>query len=80
MGIFPVLWASYGAELARDLHAVLERVRRGGEVVIEQDHKPVAVLGSVGSVDPQKRTISESIALAEERERQRGYAITLDPD
>ena len=32
------------AELARDLHAVLERVRQGVEVVIEQDHRPVAVI------------------------------------
>jgi hypothetical protein len=29
---------------------------------------------------PQGRTISESIRLAEQRERERGYAVTLDPD
>ncbi len=32
------------AELARDLHAVLERVRQGVEIVIEQDSRPIAVL------------------------------------
>jgi antitoxin (DNA-binding transcriptional repressor) of toxin-antitoxin stability system len=32
------------AELARDVHAVLEKVRQGMEVVIEQDSCPVAVL------------------------------------
>ncbi len=32
------------AELARDLHTVLEKVRQGVEVVIEQDSRPVAVL------------------------------------
>jgi antitoxin (DNA-binding transcriptional repressor) of toxin-antitoxin stability system len=32
------------AELARDLHAVLAKVRQGVEVVIEQDHRPVAIL------------------------------------
>ena len=32
------------AELARDVHAVLEKVREGAEVVIEQDHRPVAVI------------------------------------
>jgi antitoxin (DNA-binding transcriptional repressor) of toxin-antitoxin stability system len=32
------------SELARDLHGVLERVRQGVEIVIEQDHRPVAVL------------------------------------
>ena len=32
------------AELARDLHTVLEKVRQGVEVVIERDSRPVAVL------------------------------------
>jgi antitoxin (DNA-binding transcriptional repressor) of toxin-antitoxin stability system len=32
------------AELARDLHSVLHKVRQGVEVVIEQDSRPVAVL------------------------------------
>ena len=32
------------AELARDLHTVLDKVRQGVEVVIEQDSRPVAVL------------------------------------
>ena len=32
------------AEVARDLHAVLEQVRQGVEVVIEQDHRAVAVI------------------------------------
>jgi antitoxin (DNA-binding transcriptional repressor) of toxin-antitoxin stability system len=32
------------AELARDLHTVLEKVRQGVEVIIEQDSRPVAVL------------------------------------
>ncbi len=32
------------AELARDVHAVLEKVRQGVEVVIEQGNRPVAVL------------------------------------
>jgi antitoxin (DNA-binding transcriptional repressor) of toxin-antitoxin stability system len=32
------------AELARDVHAVLAKVRLGVEVIIEQDGHPVAVL------------------------------------
>jgi antitoxin (DNA-binding transcriptional repressor) of toxin-antitoxin stability system len=32
------------AELARDLHAVLEQVRQGAEVIVERDSKPVAVI------------------------------------
>jgi antitoxin (DNA-binding transcriptional repressor) of toxin-antitoxin stability system len=32
------------AELARDLHAVLEKVMEGVEVIIERDQRPVAVI------------------------------------
>jgi antitoxin (DNA-binding transcriptional repressor) of toxin-antitoxin stability system len=32
------------AEFTRDIHAVLDKVRQGIEVVIEQDSRPVAVL------------------------------------
>lgn len=32
------------AELARDLHEVIEKVRQGAEVVIEQESRPVAVI------------------------------------
>lgn len=49
------------AELARDLHAVLEKVRQGVEVVVEQDLQPVAI------IRPPKRSgrpISECIASA----------------
>ena len=34
------------AEVARDLRAVLAKVQQGVEVVIEQDHRPIAVLKS----------------------------------
>jgi hypothetical protein len=33
------------AELARDLHAVLEKARQGVEVVVEYDHGPAVVIG-----------------------------------
>jgi len=49
------------AELARDLHAVLAKVQEGVEVIVEQDHRPVAMI----STPPRKgRRLSESIALA----------------
>jgi len=32
------------AELARDLHAFLSKVKSGVEVVVEQDHRPVAII------------------------------------
>jgi antitoxin (DNA-binding transcriptional repressor) of toxin-antitoxin stability system len=65
------------ADLARDLHAVLEQVRQGGEVVVEQDHRPVGIMKPV---QQPGRMLSESIAIARQREKERGYAAVLDPD
>jgi antitoxin (DNA-binding transcriptional repressor) of toxin-antitoxin stability system len=59
------------AELARDIHAVLAKVREGAEVVVEQDHRPVAV---IRSPIPKGRLLSECVALAEAR----GSTATLD--
>jgi antitoxin (DNA-binding transcriptional repressor) of toxin-antitoxin stability system len=50
------------AELARDLHAVLESVRQGGEVVVEQDNRPVAIMKPATA---KARTMSEIIAAME---------------
>jgi antitoxin (DNA-binding transcriptional repressor) of toxin-antitoxin stability system len=50
------------AEVARDLHTVLERVRQGVEIVIEQDSRPVAVLKAPLM---KGRKISEVIAALE---------------
>ena len=47
------------AELARDLHAVLAKVRSGVEVVIEQDHRPVVV---IKPSQPRGRMLSEIVA------------------
>lgn len=65
------------AELARDLHAVLEKVRQGIEVVVERDYRPVAVIRT-----PQGpgRKISECIALAKAHEEKLGYTPVPDPD
>lgn len=46
-------------EVARDLHAVLAKVQQGVEIVIEQDHRPVAVLRASR---PVGRMISEIVA------------------
>ncbi len=59
------------AELARDVHAVLAKVQEGVEVIVEQDHRPVAV------IKPPKRSgrpISACIASA----RASGSKVTLD--
>ena len=61
------------AELARDIHAVLAKVQEGVEVVVEQDHRPVAVIRAPLA---KGRLLSECIALAEAR----GSTVTLDPD
>lgn len=50
------------AELARDLHAVLDKVRQGAEVIVEHDSKPVAV---IKAPLVQGRKISEVIAALE---------------
>ena len=52
------------AEVARYLHAVLAKVQQGTEVVIEQDHRPVAIIRSPLE---KGRLLSECIALAEAR-------------
>ena len=49
------------SELARDVHAVLEKVRQGVEVIVEQNHLPVAV---IRASKPVGRKISECIAAA----------------
>ena len=65
------------AELARDVHAVIEKVQKGVEVVIEQDHRPVAVM----KTPPRPgRLIGECIALAKDYEARMGQAPVPDPD
>jgi antitoxin (DNA-binding transcriptional repressor) of toxin-antitoxin stability system len=49
-------------ELARDVHGVLEKVQQGVEVIVEQNHRPVAVIKPSG---PTGRKISEVIAALE---------------
>ncbi len=50
------------AEVARDLHEVLAKVQQEVEVVIEQDHRAVAV---IKPPNPVGRPISEVIAALE---------------
>jgi len=62
------------AELARDLHAVLEGVQRGNEVIIErEDHRPVAVIRAPLA---SGRPITEILREA----KRRGSTVTLDGD
>ena len=61
------------AELARDLHAILAKVQQGVEVVVEQDHRPVAVLRPLNR---SGQLVSDILREA----RQRNSAVTLDED
>ena len=67
------------AEVARDLHAVLAKVQQGVEIVIEQDHRPVAVLKPSASTRPGRK-LSECIELAKAYEAKLGYAPIPDED
>ncbi len=64
------------AEIARNFAAVLQQVRQGVEVVIEQDARPVAVLRMLPGLG---RHIDECIALAKVYEKRLGCAPFPDP-
>ena len=66
------------AQARSDFTSLLDRVRAGAEVVIEDDFNPVAVLRPVTKT--RGRLLTESIALAEEHAEELGYTPTLDPD
>jgi len=65
------------ADLVRDIHSVLEKVQAGVEVIVEQDHHPVAIIKTPRAPG---RKISECIALAKAYEEKLGYAPIPDPD
>ncbi len=63
------------AEAARDFAGLMARVRAGAEIVIENGKLPVAVLHAPA---PLRRSISESIVLAEARSKELGYKPVMD--
>jgi prevent-host-death family protein len=65
-------------EVAGNFTALLDRVRAGDEVIIEQGSRPVAVLRPVEP--PGGRLISESIALAKAHAEELGYEPVMDTD
>jgi antitoxin (DNA-binding transcriptional repressor) of toxin-antitoxin stability system len=64
-------------DAASDFASLMERVRAGAEVVIENGERPVAVLHAA---EPVRRTLSECIALAKTHEEESGRAPVLDSD
>jgi hypothetical protein len=65
------------ADLARDVHGVLEKVRGGAEIVIEEDRRAVAV---IKTPEGPGRSIDECIRLAREYEAKLDDPPVLDPD
>ncbi len=65
------------ADAAGDFAGLMARVRAGMEVVIESDTKPVAVIRPAG---PPRRSISESIELAESYAKKLGYKPTMEAE
>jgi hypothetical protein len=61
------------SELASDIHGVLAKVREGVEVIVDQDHRPVAV---IRLLQRSGRPISEVVR----RARERNSTVTLDSD
>ena len=67
------------AEAAKDLSALIDRVRGGAEIVIERNETPVALIRDP-EVDFRPRSMVESLALAEAYVRELGYDPVLDDD
>lgn len=65
------------AEATTDFGAVMARVRAGEEVLIQNGSLTVATIHRPA---PERRSVSECIALAREHEEQTGEAPILDPD
>lgn len=61
------------ADLARNVHSVLERVQQGSEVIVERNDQPVAVIRSPHC---SGRPIVDILREA----RQRNSRVTLDRD
>jgi antitoxin (DNA-binding transcriptional repressor) of toxin-antitoxin stability system len=66
-----------GPEAARDFAGLMARVRAGAEVIIESDSAPIAL---VRPAEPPRRSISESIALAEAHAEELGYEPVMDAE
>jgi prevent-host-death family protein len=64
-------------EAGRDFAGLLARVRAGEEIIIESGSTPFAVLKPSA---PPRRSISESIAMAEASTKELGYSPVMDAD
>ena len=67
------------AEAARDLRDLLDRVRAGEDIVID-DGSPTPVRLAPAMLPIEPRTIEETIARIEARDKERGFPATMDED
>ena len=58
-GMGPRLLHITETDLAKDVHALLQRLQTGAEIVVERDAQPVAI---IRAAEPVRRKISECIA------------------
>jgi len=65
------------AEAVADFASLMTRVRQGVEIVIESNSKPVAF---ISPATMPRRSISESIAMAEASSKELGYTPVMDAD
>jgi len=65
----------YISDAARDFPALLAQVRAGAEIIIESNANPIAILHAAPT---PRRSISESIALAEAPSKERGRSPAMD--
>ena len=65
------------SDLARGLHEILERVERGDEVIVERDHRAVAVIRTPGAPG---RKIADCIIRAKAFESALGFSPSHDTD
>ena len=65
------------AEVALNLHAVLERARQGDAVIVEQVDRPTVIIKTELTGG---RNVEEAIVLAEAFEAKLGYAPVPDED
>jgi antitoxin (DNA-binding transcriptional repressor) of toxin-antitoxin stability system len=67
------------AEAAHDLHAVLAKVQQGIEVVIERDHRPVAVVRPpIRSGRPISECIASAVASGSKMTLDEGFAKDVE--
>lgn len=66
------------AELVRNVRAVLEKIERGNEIIIEDEHH--RTLAVMKQPQPVGRKLSECLAIAQDYEEKLGYAPVPDED